>query len=98
MGRCGAFDLVLIQRLRVIVDVGQRRRDRNLARKVGVVGGSPRFRRESARWANDKSRRWRTSSYRQLLLGRLQSMASFFSSSGELRPNSGEVLLALLWE
>ena len=27
MGRCGAFDLVLIQRLRVIVDVGQRRRD-----------------------------------------------------------------------
>src|SRR3954471_24112962 len=54
MGRCGVFDLVLIQRLRVIVDVGQRRRDRNLARPVGVVGGSPGFRRGSARRANDK--------------------------------------------
>ena len=54
MGRCGTFDLVLIQRLRVIVDVGQRRRDRNLARPVGVVGGSPGFRRGSARRANDE--------------------------------------------
>src|SRR3954463_5363816 len=54
MGRCGAFDLVLIQRLRVIVDVGQRRRDRNLARTVGVIGGSLGFRRGSARRANDE--------------------------------------------
>src|SRR3954471_18364814 len=54
MGRCGAFDLVLIQRLSVIVDVGQRRRDRNLARLVGVVGGSPGCRRGSARRANDE--------------------------------------------
>src|SRR3954470_23172787 len=54
MGRCGAFDLVLIQRLRVIVDVGQRRRDRNLTRQVGVVGGSPGLRRGLARRANDE--------------------------------------------
>src|SRR4051812_329103 len=54
MGRCGAFDLVLIQLLRVIVDVGQRRRDRNLARPVGVIGVSPWFRRGSARRANDE--------------------------------------------
>src|SRR3954463_10466523 len=54
MGRCGAFDLVRIQRLRVIVDVGQRRRDKNLTRRVRVVGGSPGFRRGSARRANDK--------------------------------------------
>src|SRR5215216_7450402 len=54
MGRCGAFDMVLIQRLRVIVDVGQRRRDINLARPVGVVGGSPGFRRGPARQANDE--------------------------------------------
>src|SRR4051812_15482714 len=54
MGQCGAFDLVLIQRLRVIVDVGQHRRDRNLTRQVGFVGGSPGLRRGSARWANDK--------------------------------------------
>ena len=54
MGRYGAFDLVLIQRLRVIVDVGQRRRDRNLAQLVGVVGASPGLRRGSARRANDK--------------------------------------------
>src|SRR3954470_23481699 len=54
MGRCGAFDLVLIQRLRVIVNVGQRRRDRNLTRQVGVVGGSPGLRRGSARRANDE--------------------------------------------
>src|SRR3954469_10539857 len=54
MGRCGAFDLVLIQRMRVIVDVGQRRRDRNLTRQVGVVGGSPGLRRGSSRWANDE--------------------------------------------
>ena len=54
MGRCGAFDLVLIQRLRVIVDVGQRRRDRNLARPVRGAGGSPGYRRGSARRANDE--------------------------------------------
>src|SRR3954462_11538678 len=54
MGRCGGFDLVLIQRLRVIVDVEQRRRDRNLARPVGVAGGSPGFGRGSARRANDE--------------------------------------------
>src|SRR3954466_16431345 len=54
MGRCGTFDLVLIQRLGVIVDVGQRRRDRNLARPVGVAGGSPGCRRGSARRANDE--------------------------------------------
>src|SRR3954471_5972408 len=54
MGQCGAFDLVLIQRLRVIVDVGQRRRDRNLVRPVGVIGGSPGFGRGSARRANDE--------------------------------------------
>src|SRR4051812_6609695 len=41
MGRCGSFDLILIQRLGVIVDVEQRRRDRSLARPVGVAGGSP---------------------------------------------------------
>src|SRR3954468_4567909 len=54
MGRCGAFDLVLIQRQRVIVDVGQRRQDRNLARPVGVIGGSPVFGPGSARRANDE--------------------------------------------
>src|SRR4051812_10114202 len=54
MGRCGAFDLVLIQRLRVIVDVDQRRRDRNLARPVGVVGGSPGLRQGSTRRGNDE--------------------------------------------
>src|SRR3954465_14693219 len=54
MGRCGAFDLVLVQWLRVIVDVGQRRRDRNLARLGGVVGGSPGFRRGPAMRANDE--------------------------------------------
>ena len=54
MGERWPCDLVLIQRLRVIVDVGQRRRDRTLARPVGVVGGSPGFRRGSARRANDE--------------------------------------------
>src|SRR4051812_4418747 len=45
-----------------------------------------------------QSRGWRTSWCRQLLLGQLQSLAPFFSSSGRLRQNSGEVLLALLRE
>ena len=53
MGQRGSFDLVLIQRLRVIVDVGQHRRDRNLVWQVGVVGGSPGLRRGSARRANE---------------------------------------------
>src|SRR4051812_40166967 len=34
----GSFDLILIQRLGVIVDVGQRRRERNLARPVRGAG------------------------------------------------------------
>src|SRR3954471_10786542 len=55
MGRCGSFDLVLIQRLRVIVDVGKRRRDRNLARPVGVAGGSPGCRRGSRGGRTTKS-------------------------------------------
>ena len=54
MGRCGSFDLILIQRLGVIVDVGQRRRERNLAWPVGVAGGSPGYGRGSARRANDE--------------------------------------------
>src|SRR4051812_30020373 len=54
MERCGAFDLVLIHWLRIIVDVGQRWRDRNLARPVGVFGGSPGFGRGSTRRANDE--------------------------------------------
>src|SRR3954470_23087448 len=45
-----------------------------------------------------RSRRRRTSWYWQLLLGRLQSLAPFFSSSGGLQPNSGNALLALLQE
>ena len=54
MGRCGSFDMVLIHRLGVIIDVEQRRRDRNLARPVGVAGGSPGCWRGSARRVNDK--------------------------------------------
>src|SRR3954470_18788452 len=54
MGQRGSFDLILIQRLGVIVDVGQRRRELNLARPVSVAGGSPGCWRGSARWANDE--------------------------------------------
>src|SRR3954467_1901271 len=54
MGQRGTFDLILIQRLGVIVDVEQRRRDKNLARPVGVAGGSPGCSRGSARRANDE--------------------------------------------
>src|SRR3954471_10419595 len=55
MGQRGSFDLILIQRLGVIVDVGQRRRERNLARPVRGAGGSPGCWRGSARRANDES-------------------------------------------
>ena len=54
MGQRGSFDLVLIQRLRVIVDARQLRRERNLARPVRGAGGSPGCRRGSARRANDE--------------------------------------------
>src|SRR4051812_27878523 len=52
MWQHGSFDLILIQRLGVIVDVGQRRRERNLARPVRGAGGSPGCWRGSARQAN----------------------------------------------
>src|SRR3954466_6544115 len=45
-----------------------------------------------------RSRQRRISWYRWLLLGRLQSLAPFFSRGGGLRQNSGEALLALLRE
>src|SRR3954465_11308850 len=54
MGQRGSFDLVLIQRMGVIVDARQLRRERNLARPVRVAGGSPGYWRGSARWANDE--------------------------------------------
>ena len=54
MGQRGSFDLVLIQRLRVIVDARQLRRERNLARPVRGAGGSPGYGRGSARRANDE--------------------------------------------
>ena len=44
-----------------------------------------------------RSRRRRTSWYRWLLLGRLQSLAPFFSRGGGSGSNSGELLLHLLW-
>src|SRR3954464_1610954 len=53
MGQRGSFDLVLIQRLRVIVVARQLRRERNLARPVRGAGGSPGYGRGSARRAND---------------------------------------------
>src|SRR3954470_2068128 len=54
MGQRGSLDLVLIQRLRVIVDARQLRRVRNLARPVRGAGGSPGYGRGSARRANDE--------------------------------------------
>src|SRR4051812_21343252 len=54
MGQRGSLDLVLIQRLRVIVDARQLRRERNLARPVRGAGGSPGYGRGSARRANDE--------------------------------------------
>src|SRR3954465_4200586 len=54
MGQRGSLDLVLIQRLRVIVDARQLRRERNLARPVRGAGGSPGYWRGSARQANDE--------------------------------------------
>src|SRR3954465_270821 len=54
MGQRGSFDLVLIQRLGVIVDARQLRRERNLARPVRGAGGSPGYGRGSARRANDE--------------------------------------------
>src|SRR3954471_15286722 len=54
MGQCGSFDLILIQRLGVIIDVGQRRQELNLARPVRVAGGSPGCWRGSARRVNDE--------------------------------------------
>src|SRR3954468_17669174 len=54
MGRSWPHDLTLIERLWFIVHVGQRWRDRTLARPVGVVGGSPGLRRWSATGANDE--------------------------------------------
>ena len=48
MGQRGSFDLVLIQRLWVIVDARQLRRERNLARPVRGAGGSPGYGRGSA--------------------------------------------------
>src|SRR5215216_1505626 len=54
MGQRGSFDLVLIQRLGVIVDARQLRRERNLARPVRGAGGSPGYWRGSARRANDE--------------------------------------------
>src|SRR3954465_8052226 len=54
-GQRGALDLVLIQRLWFIVHVGQRQRDRTLARQVGVVGGSPGLRRGLAMGRMTKS-------------------------------------------
>src|SRR3954468_6449906 len=54
MWRRGSFDLILIQRLGVIVDARQLRREKNLARPVRVAGGSPGCWRGSARQANDE--------------------------------------------
>src|SRR5215216_7375193 len=54
MGQRGSFDLILIQRLRVIVDARQLRQERNLAWPVGGAGGSPGYGRGSARRANDE--------------------------------------------
>src|SRR3954468_14405479 len=54
MGQRGSFDLVLIQRLRVIVDARQLRRERNLARPVRGAGGSPGYGRGSARRAKEE--------------------------------------------
>src|SRR4051812_32834035 len=54
MGQRGSFDLVLIQRLRVIVDARQLRRERTLARPVRGAGSSPEYGRGSARRANDE--------------------------------------------
>src|SRR3954471_9020216 len=96
MGRCGAFDLVLIQRPRVIVDVGQRRRDRNLAAsggRWGLTGAQARVGEAGER----RSRRRRTSWYRHLLLGRLQSLAPFFSSSGRLRRSAARLAPGTGW-
>src|SRR3954468_9770911 len=54
MGQRGSLDLVLIQRLRVIVNARQLRRERNLARPVRGAGGSPGYGRGSARRGNDE--------------------------------------------
>src|SRR3954462_13584230 len=54
MGACEPHDLTLIQWMWFIVHVRQRRRDRTLARQVGVVGGSPGLRRWSATGAHDE--------------------------------------------
>ena len=69
---------------------GHRRRWATPARqKPNAAGGGHRgLTRAQAKVGEageQRSRRRRTSWYRQLLLGRLQSLAPFFSSSGRLR-------------
>src|SRR4051812_37497548 len=54
MGRSRSCDQTLILWLWFIIHVRQRRRDRTLARLVGVVGGSPGLRRGSAMGANNE--------------------------------------------